>query len=137
MTLKPEHEKVSAYYNVDNGSGRIRGVWMQGNLAATTVFQEWIDPLRDLGVTTLAGRSVSGSDYVSFDAAGIPAFQFIQDRLEYNSRTHHSNMDYLDRVQRDDMLQMSVVVASFAYNTAMRDQKLPRKPLPGPQAPAR
>ena len=132
MKLKPEHEKLSAYYNVDNGSGRIRGVWMQGNLAARAVFQEWIGPLRDLGVTTLAGRSVSGSDYVSFDAAGIPAFQFIQDRLEYNSRTHHSNMDYLDRVQRDDMLQMSVVVATFAYNTAMRDEKLPRKPLAGP-----
>jgi hypothetical protein len=137
MKLKPEHEKLSAYYNVDNGSGRIRGVWMQSNLAAKAVFQEWIDPLRDLGVTTLAGRSVSGSDYVSFDAAGIPAFQFIQDRLEYNSRTHHSNMDYLDRVQRDDMLQMSVVVASFAYNTAMRDEKLPRKPLPAPPAQAR
>ncbi len=137
MKLEPEHEKLSAYYNVDNGSGRIRGVWMQGNLPAQSIFQQWIEPLRDLGVTTLAGRSVSGSDYVSFDNAGIPAFQFIQDRLEYNSRTHHSNMDYLDRVQRDDVLQMAVVVASFAYNTAMRDEKLPRKPLPAPPAPAR
>lgn len=137
MKLGPEHEKLSAYYNVDNGSGRIRGVWMQGNLALRPVFQQWIEPLRDLGVTTLAGRSVSGSDYVSFDNAGIPAFQFIQDRLEYNSRTHHSNMDYFDRIQRDDVLQMAVVVASFAYNTAMRDGKLPRKPLPAPQPPAR
>lgn len=137
MKLGPEHEKLSAYYNVDNGSGRIRGVWMQGNLAARPVFEQWLDPLRDLGVTTLAGRSVSGSDYVSFDNVGIPAFQFIQDRLEYNSRTHHSNMDYFDRIQRDDVLQMAVVVASFAYNTAMRDGKLPRKPLPVPQPPAR
>jgi Zn-dependent M28 family amino/carboxypeptidase len=136
MKLLPEHEKLSAYYNVDNGSGRIRGVWMQGNLAVRQIFQQWIEPLADLGVTTLAGRSVSGSDYVSFDNAGIPAFQFIQDRLEYNSRTHHSNMDYLDRVQRDDVLQMAVVVATFAYNTAMRDQKLPRKALPAPQPPA-
>jgi hypothetical protein len=137
MKLGPEHDKLSAYYNVDNGSGRIRGVWMQGNLALRPVFQQWIEPLRDLGVTTLAARSVSGSDYVSFDNAGIPAFQFIQDRLEYNSRTHHSNMDYLERVQREDVLQMAVVVASFAYNTAMRDEKLPRKRLPAPQAPAR
>lgn len=136
MQLKPEHEKLSAYYNVDNGSGRIRGVWMQSNLAVRPIFQQWIGPLRDLGMTTLAGRSVSGSDYVSFDDAGIPAFQFIQDRLEYNSRTHHSNMDFVDRVQRDDMIQMAVVVATFAYNTAMRDEKLPRKPLPAAQ-PAR
>jgi hypothetical protein len=134
MALKPEHEKLSAYYNVDNGSGRIRGVWMQGNEAVRPIFKQWIEPLQDLGVTTLAGRSVSGSDYVSFDDVGIPAFQFIQDRLEYNSRTHHSNMDYVDRVQRDDVLQMAVVVATFAYQTAMRDEKLPRKPLPTPPA---
>ena len=137
MKVKPEHEKLAAYYNVDNGSGRIRGIWMQGNQAVRPIFQQWIEPLRDLGVTTLAGRSVSGSDYVSFDDVGIPAFQFIQDRLEYNSRTHHSNMDYVDHVQRDDVLQMAVVVASVAYNTAMRDEKLPRKLLPAPQAPAR
>lgn len=134
MTLKPEHEKLSAYYNVDNGTGRIRGVWMQGNEGVRPIFKQWIEPLQDLGVTTLAGRSVSGSDYVSFEDAGIPAFQFIQDRLEYNSRTHHSNMDYVDRVQRDDVLQMAVVVATFAYQTAMRDEKLPRKPLPVPHA---
>ena len=133
MKLKPEHEKLAAYYNIDNGSGRVRGVWLQGNLAVRPVFQQWIEPLRDLGVTTLSGRTVSGSDYVSFDDVGIPAFQFIQDRLEYNARTHHSNMDLVDRVQRDDVLQMAVVVATFAYNTAMRDEKLPRKPLPAPQ----
>lgn len=130
MTLKPEHEKLSAYYNLDNGTGRIRGVWMQGNLAVRPVFEKWIEPLRDLGVTALTARGDGSSDYLSFDEAGIPAFQFMQDRLEYMSRTHHSNMDYVDRVQRDDMLQMAVVVASIAYQTAMRDEKLPRKPLP-------
>jgi carboxypeptidase Q len=137
MALKPEHGKISAYYNLDNGTGRIHGVWMQGNLAVVPIFEEWIKPLRDLEVTTLTPQSVRGSDYLSFDDVGIPAFQFMQDRLEYNSRTHHSNMDVVDRVQRDDLVQMAVVVATFAYNTAMRDEKLPRKPLPQPQAPQR
>jgi len=135
MALKPEHQKISAYYNLDNGTGRIHGVWMQGNLAVIPVFEEWIKPLRDFEVTTLTPQSVRGSDYLSFDDVGIPAFQFMQDRLEYNSRTHHSNMDVVDRVQRDDLVQMSVIVATFAYNTAMRDEKLPRKTLPAAQAP--
>jgi hypothetical protein len=130
MQLKPGHGNLVAYYNIDNGTGRIRGVWMQGNLAITPIFRQWIEPLRGLGVSTLSPRIVSGSDYVAFDEVGIPAFQFIQDRLEYNSRTHHSNMDVYDRVQRDDAVQMAVVAATFAYNTAMRDEKLPRKPLP-------
>jgi hypothetical protein len=137
MQLKPEHGRISAYYNLDNGAGKIRGVWMQGNLAITPIFQEWIEPLRGFGVSTLSPRIVSGSDYVAFDEVGIPAFQFIQDRLEYNSRTHHSNMDVYDRVQRDDLLQMALVTASFAYNTAMRAEKLPRKPLPPPATPAK
>lgn len=134
MQLKPAHGLVSAYYNLDNGTGKIRGVWMQGNLAITPIFSQWIEPLRGFGVGTLSPRIVSGSDYVAFDEVGIPAFQFIQDRLEYNSRTHHSNMDVYDRVQRADIVQMAVVVASFAYNTAMRTEKLPRKPLPMPAA---
>jgi hypothetical protein len=137
MQLKPEHGRISAYYNLDNGAGKIRGVWMQGNLALTPIFREWIEPLRGFGVGTLSPRIVSGSDYVAFDEVGIPAFQFIQDRLEYNSRTHHSNMDVYDRVQRDDLVQMALVTASFAYNTAMRAEKLPRKPLPVPAAPAK
>jgi carboxypeptidase Q len=132
MTLKPEHQKISAYFNLDNGTGRIHGVWMQGNLAVIPIFEEWIKPLRDLEVTTLTPQSVRGSDYLSFDDVGIPAFQFMQDRLEYNSRTHHSNMDFVDHVQRDELVQMAVVVATFAYNTAMRDEQLPRKPLPPP-----
>jgi len=135
MALKPEHQKISAYYNLDNGTGRIHGVWMQGNLAVIPVFEELIKPLRDFEITTLTPQSVRGSDYLSFDDVGIPAFQFMQDRLEYNSRTHHSNMDVVDRVQRDDLVQMSVIVATFAYNTAMRDEKLPRKTLPAAQAP--
>jgi len=130
MQLKPEHQNLSAYYNVDNGSGRIRGVWMQGNLAIAPIFEQWIEPLRGLGVTTLSPRIIGGSDYVAFDEVGVPAFQFIQDRLEYNARSHHSNMDTFDRVQRDDLVQMAVVVATFAYNTATRNEKLPRKPLP-------
>jgi hypothetical protein len=133
MTLKPEHARLSAYFNSDNGTGRVRGVWMQGNLAVQPVFEQWTAPLRDLGVTILAPRSVTSTDHVSFDRAGIPAFQFLVDRLEYNSRTHHSTMDVFDRVQRDDMVQHATVIAVFAYTAAMRDEKLPRKALPAPQ----
>jgi hypothetical protein len=127
---KPDHARLSAYYNVDNGTGRIRGVWLQGNLAVEPIFRQWLPALRDLGVTTIAPRSVRGSDYASFDDVGIPAFQFMQDRLEYNSRTHHSNMDFYDHLQREDLMQMAVVVATFAYNTAMRSEKLPRSAMP-------
>lgn len=133
MQLKPDHAKLSAYFNSDNGTGRIRGVWLQGNVAVRPIFEEWIAPLHDLGVVALGPRSVSSTDHVSFDAVGIPAFQFMVDRLEYNSRTHHSNMDVYDRVQRDDMVQQATVVAVFAYNAAMRDEKLPRKALPAAQ----
>ncbi len=132
MALKPEHAKLAAYFNSDNGTGKIRGVWMQGNMAVRPIFEAWIAPLADLGVTTLGPRSVTSTDHVSFDNAGIPAFQFLVDRLEYNSRTHHSNMDTVDRVQRDDMVQQATVIAMFAYDAAMRDEKLPRKALPPP-----
>ena len=130
MQLKPGHGKISAYFNSDNGTGKIRGVWLQGNLAVRPIFQSWIEPLKDLGVDALGPRSVASTDHVAFDALGIPAFQFMVDRLEYNSRTHHSNMDTVDRVQRDDMVQHATVIAVFAYNAAMRDEKLPRKALP-------
>jgi carboxypeptidase Q len=133
MQLKPEHSKLSAYFNSDNGTGRVRGIWMQGNLAVRPIFEEWIAPLNELGVTILGPRSVSQTDHVSFDNVGIPAFQFLVDRLEYNSRTHHSNMDVYDRVQRDDMVQQATVIAMFAYDAAMRGEKLPRKQLPAPQ----
>jgi hypothetical protein len=130
MTLTPEHGKVAAYFNIDNGTGRIRGIWMQGNFGARPTFDTWVDGLRDLGVTLVGPRSVGSTDHVAFDEVGLPGFQFIQERLEYGARTHHSNMDHFDRVQRDDMVQMATVAAVFAYNAAMRDEKLPRKPLP-------
>lgn len=132
MALKAGHDRISAYFNSDNGTGKIRGVWLQGNLAVRPIFEAWIAPLKDLGVEALAPRSVSSTDHASFDALGIPAFQFMVDRLEYNSRTHHSNMDTVDRVQREDMVQHATVIAVFAYNAAMRDEKLPRKALPRP-----
>jgi carboxypeptidase Q len=130
MQLKPEHGKLAAYFNLDNGTGRIRGVWMQGNFGVQSIFEQWIAPLADLGVTILAPRAVSQTDHVSFDNVGLAGFQFVQDRLEYNSRTHHSNMDVLDRVQRDELIEQAVVAAVFAYDAAMRDQMLPRKALP-------
>jgi carboxypeptidase Q len=133
MLLKPDHAKLAAYFNLDNGTGRIRGVWSQGNLAAMKVFEQWADPLRDLGVSIISPRSVTSTDHLSFEAVGLPGFQFVQERLEYNSRTHHSNMDVVDHVVRDEMVQVATVAAVFAYNAAMRSEKLPRKALPGPQ----
>ena len=133
MTLKPEHATLAAYFNSDNGTGKVRGIWLQGNMAARPIVEAWMAPLHDLGVATIGPRSVAQTDHVSFDNAGVPAFQFMVDRLEYNSRTHHSNMDTFDRVQRDDMVQQATVIAVFAYDAAMRDEKLPRKALPAPQ----
>lgn len=127
MTPGAEFEKLSAYYNLDNGAGRIRGIWLQCNAAAGTIFEPWIESLADLGVTTLGPRAVGGTDHLAFDEVGLPGFQFMQDRLEYASRTHHSNMDFLDRIQREDLMQMAVVAAVFAYNTAMLDELLPRR----------
>jgi carboxypeptidase Q len=132
MTLKPMHGQVTAYFNSDNGTGRIRGVWLEGNADVAPIFEQWAAPLKDLGVEIISPRSVGSTDHVAFNAAGIPAFQFLVDRLEYRSRTHHSNMDFFDRVQRDEMVQHATVAAIFAYNAAMRDERLPRKPLPQP-----
>jgi Zn-dependent M28 family amino/carboxypeptidase len=133
MALKPEHAKLAAYFNLDNGTGKIRGIWMQSNPAVRPIFEQWMTPLADLGVTILGPRSVSSTDHVSFDAVGLPGFQFVQDRLEYNARTHHSNMDVYDRVQRDDLIQQATVAAVFAYDAAVHGEKLPRKALPKPQ----
>ena len=130
MALKPEHAKLSGYFNVDNGTGAIRGVYLQGNEAVAPIFQSWMEPFRNLGMTTLAIRNTGGTDHTSLDDVGLPGFQFIQDPLEYDSRTHHSNQDVYERVQPDDMMRNAVIVASFAYNAANRDEKLPRKPLP-------
>jgi carboxypeptidase Q len=133
MKLKPEHGKFSAYFNVDNGTGAIRGVYLQGNEAVAPIFQAWMQPLKNLGMTTLTIRNTGGTDHLSFDAVGLPGFQFVQDPIEYNSRTHHSNMDVYERIQPADMMKDAVIVASFAYHAAIRDEKLPRKPLPQPQ----
>jgi carboxypeptidase Q len=133
VQLKPDQPKISGYFNVDNGSGKIRGVYLQENAAIAPVFQQWIAPLNDLGVTTLTMRNTGGTDHEAFDSVGIPGFQFIQDQLDYASRTHHSNMDVYERLQPDDLAQAAVVEAIFVYNTAMRDQMLPRKPLPHPE----
>ena len=135
ITVKPEQAKVSAYFNVDNGSGKIRGVYLQENEAVAPIFEAWMRPFKDLGMTTLSMRNTGGTDHLSFDAVGIPGFQFIQDPLEYETRTHHSNMDVYDRLQPEDLKQISVIVASFVYDAAMRDQMLPRKPIEKPLPP--
>ena len=129
VTVKPEQKKVSAYFNVDNGTGKIRGVYLQENEAVAPIFEAWMEPFKDLGMTTLSMRNTGGTDHQSFDAVGIPGFQFIQDPIEYETRTHHSNMDVYDRLQPDDLKQISVIVAGFVYDAAMRDQMLPRKPI--------
>ncbi len=132
VTVKPEQAKVSAYFNVDNGTGKIRGVYLQENEAVAPIFKAWMEPFKDLGMTTLTMRNTGGTDHQSFDAVGIPGFQFIQDPIEYETRTHHSNMDVYDRLQPEDLKQISVIVASFVYDAAMRDQMLPRKPIEKP-----
>jgi Zn-dependent M28 family amino/carboxypeptidase len=131
LVKKADYEKLSAYYNLDNGTGRIRGVYLQGNEGVRGLFRQWLTPFRDLGATTLSISNTGGTDHLAFDAIGLPGFQFIQDEIEYDTRTHHSNQDVFDRIQADDMKQASTIMAAFVYQTAMRDQKLPRKPEPG------
>jgi carboxypeptidase Q len=133
MKLKPEHPKLSAYFNLDNGSGKIRGIYMQDNDMMRPIFEAWLDPLHDLGATTLTIRNTGSTDHVAFDTVGLPAFQFIQDPLEYGSRTHHSNMDTYDHLQAGDMEQAAAVMAWTVYNTATRGEMLPRKDLPKPR----
>jgi Zn-dependent M28 family amino/carboxypeptidase len=133
LEVKPEQKLISGYFNVDNGSGKIRGIYTQGNSAIAPIFAQWIAPLKDLGVTTITNRNTGGTDHLSFDAVGIPGFQFIQDSLDYESRTHHSNEDTYERLQPADLKQIATVEAIFLYNAAQRDQMLPRKPLPNPE----
>jgi carboxypeptidase Q len=132
MKLTPEQPKLDAYYNIDNGTGKIRGVYLQGNEAVAPIFSAWMEPFHNLGMTTLSIRNTGGTDHLSFNAVGLPGFQFIQDPMDYDSRTHHSNMDLYERVQEADMKQMAVIVASFVYMTANRPDMIPRKPLPPP-----
>lgn len=135
LNLKPDQAKVSAYFNIDNGTGKIRGVYLQENEAVQPIFTAWMQPLSDLGMTTLTMRDTGGTDHESFDSVGIPGFQFIQDPVEYMTRTHHSNQDVYERIQRDDLMQAAVVLAAYVYDAAMRDSMLPRKPLPKPAPP--
>lgn len=130
MTLKPEHAKLAGYFNLDNGSGKIRGVFLQGNEAVRPIFAAWLEPFRSLGASTLAIQRVGGTDHLDFDHVGLPAFQFIQDPLDYETRTHHTNMDVLESLQPADLQQAAAIVATFVYHTAMRDDRLPRMPLP-------
>lgn len=133
MELKPEHAKLSSYFNIDNGTGKVRGIYLQGNEKVRDVFSQWLVPFHDLGAKTVTISNTGGTDHGSFDAVGLPGFQFIQDPIEYNTRTHHTNMDSYDHLIAEDLQQVSVIVASFVYNAAMREEKLPRKELPQPR----
>lgn len=124
----PDYEKISAYYNLDNGTGKIRGVYMQGNSAVRPYFEAWLTPFGDMGARTLTMSNTGGTDHLSFDAIGLPGFQFIQDEIEYDALTHHSNQDVFDRIQADDMKQAATIMAAFVYQTAMMDEKMPQKP---------
>jgi len=131
LVTKAEYEKLSGYFNLDNGTGKIRGVYLQGNEGVRSLFRQWLAPFRDMGATTLSISNTGGTDHLAYDAIGLPGFQFIQDEIEYDTRTHHSNQDVFDRIQADDMKQAATIMAAFVYQTAMRDEKLPRKPAPG------
>ena len=137
LVTKPGFDKFSSYFNLDNGTGKIRGVYLQGNEAVRPLFRQWLMPFRDRpedktapvwGATTLSISNTTGTDHLSFDAIGLPGFQFIQDEIEYDSRTHHSNQDVFDRIQADDLKQAATIMAAFIYYAAMRDEKVPRKP---------
>jgi hypothetical protein len=127
LNPKPDYEKFSAYFNLDNGTGKVRGVYLQGNEAVRPLFRRWLIPFREMGAATLSISNTGGTDHLSFDAIGLPGFQFIQDEIEYETRTHHSNQDVFDRIQADDLKQAATVMAAFIYNTAMMDEKIPRK----------
>ena len=140
LVTTPEYEKFDAYFNLDNGTGKIRGVYLQGNEAVRPLFRQWLMSFRDKagesvwGANTLSISNTGGTDHLSFDRIGLPGFQFIQDEIEYDTRTHHSNQDVFDRIQAEDMKQNATIMAAFVYNAAMRDEKLPRKPAPGARA---
>jgi carboxypeptidase Q len=133
MALRPEHARLSGYFNLDNGSGKIRGVYLQQNDMMRPVFEAWLAPFKDLGASTVTIRTTGGTDHLSFDAVGLPGFQFIQDPLEYSTRTHHSNMDVYDRLQQSDLMQAAAIMASVVYHAAVRPEMLPRKELPKPE----
>jgi carboxypeptidase Q len=133
LTVKPEHALISGYFNLDNGGGKLLGVYAENNAAIVPIFNQWIAPLKDLGVTTISMRNSGSTDHESFDQVGIPGFQFIQDPRDYETRSLHSNQDVYERLSPDDLKQAAVVEAIFLYDTATREQMLPRKPLPRPE----
>ena len=133
MKVKPEHEKLSVYLNMDNGGGAFRGIYLQGNEAAAPIFDAWMQPFHNIGMTTTTIRPTGGTDHLAFDAVGLPGFQFIQDPLEYSARTHHTNLDLYERAIPEDLIRNAIVVASFAYQAANRDAMFPRKTLPKPR----
>ncbi len=127
-----DYDKLSVYFNMDNGSGRFRGIYAQENLAAVPIFEAWLKPFNDVGATTVVTRNTGSTDHIAFDRVGLPGFQFIQDRLDYFSNVHHTHLDTWDHIEAEDLKQAAAVMASFAYNAAMRDEKMPRKPEPKP-----
>lgn len=127
LTKLPEYDKLSAYFNIDNGTGKVRGIYMQGNENVRSIFRSWFTPFKEMGANTLTLANTGGTDHLAFDGIGLPGFQFIQDTIEYDTRTHHSNMDVFDRIQAEDMKQMSIILATFVYQTAMMDERMPRK----------
>jgi hypothetical protein len=133
LTLKPEHAKLDAYFNADNGTGKFLGIFTESNTAVTHIFQQWVAPIEDLGFTTVSSRNTGSTDHVPFDQVGLPGFQFIQDPRDYSTRSHHTNQDTYERLSESDLKQAAVVMAIFVYNTAQRDAMLPRKPLPHPE----
>jgi carboxypeptidase Q len=130
LELKPEYEKFSGYFNLDYGTGKIRGVYLQGNEAVRPIFRAWLAPFNEMGAATLTIANIDATDHNSFDAIGLPGFQFLRDFMESNPRTAHTNMDVYDHVLEDDLKQTTIIAASFIYQAAMRDEKLPRKQLP-------
>lgn len=133
IEVKPEQKMVSAYFNIDNGTGKVRGIYTQNNGAVYSIFKQWMEPLADLGVTAITNQDTGGTDHLSFDAVGVPGFQFIQDDADYETRTHHSNMDTYEHLVPADLKQIATVEAIFVYNAAMRDKMIPRKPFPHPE----
>jgi Zn-dependent M28 family amino/carboxypeptidase len=133
MVLQADHANVSAYYNLDNGTGKIRGIYLQGNEQARSIFSQWLEPFNAMGAKTVTISNTGGTDHLAFDGVGIPGFQFIQDEIEYDTRTHHTNMDSYDHLIAADLMQAATIVAAFVYNTANRDEKIPRKELPKPR----
>jgi Zn-dependent M28 family amino/carboxypeptidase len=135
MDLRPGHAGLSAYFNMDNGTGAIRGVYLEGNDAIRPIFRAWMEPLESLGMTTLSMRGTGGTDHLRFDEVGLPGFQFIQDPVEYGTHSHHTRMDLYDRVQAEDLMKNAAIIATFVYHAANRDALLPRQALPAPLPP--